>query len=297
MKTFLRTLIGVSLCQTVLAMAASPEAHTCDIAQSDASTRLCLQDELRDSDRTINGLYASLLAASDEAGKARLRERQRKWLHDRNALCQLDDRAANRQRWIQDMTGDAAKMTCVITQTRLRISELQAPQGESLASQAIGAAPQKDPYVTAYDNHRVTVHTNGKWYFEVTVNRDAVAQIFPTDIMVGVSDKEHFSGTAENVSQGTESPGLVRLGIAVDLDNGKLYTSRNGDWGVDVPGSNRGTDIKLGRAYYSAILVSAKSHNQQYFDGGAITPNFGGDKPMVYAMPPGYLGWRDAAPN
>jgi len=154
-------------------------------------------------------------------------------------------------------------------------------------------ASDPNPYVTAFDKRAATVHSAGKWYFELTVDRQKVAAIYPTDLFFGVSDKEHFTGASENVTPEGDNSKTVRIGIAVDLDIAKLYVRRDGAWTGGYPGSDGGSNLKAGQSYYAALMVAAKSHNQEYIDRGAIVPNYGGGTPMAFPLPQGYLSWRD----
>jgi hypothetical protein len=176
----------------------------------------------------------------------------------------------------------------------------RAPLTPSTSPPPAAASPvpvaASDPYVTAFDKRAATVHSTGKWYFELTVDRRKVSDIYPTHLLFGVSDKEHFTGASENVTPESDNSKTARIGIAVDLDNGKLYVRREGAWTDGPPGSNRGSDLRPGRNYYATLMVAAKSHNQEYLDRGALIPNYGGGTPMAFAPPSGYLAWRDTPP-
>jgi hypothetical protein len=62
--------------------------------------------------------------------------------------------------------------------------------------------------------------------------------------------------------------------FAVDLDNGKFYSSRNGTWVSGVPDSNVEDDLKLGRNY-SAAIVSSADTLAPYLEQKAIIPSLG----------------------
>jgi hypothetical protein len=80
----------------------------------------------------------------------------------------------------------------------------------------------------AYGGRKPTIHSPGKWYFEFTLNRKAISQISPTLVVMGVSDKQQISGTMVNVTGRETDDSPLRVGVAADLDHGKIYTSRNG---------------------------------------------------------------------
>src|ERR1039457_1427183 len=278
-------------------------AEKCDLSKLDAGTIDCMKSELRTLDRAINDLYGSLVAARDAAGKKQLRQQQRDWLSHRDSLCHLGSAYEDRESWLRDLSSDNAKMVCVVTLTRLRVAALSALQSreqtsaqtsQAPAAAAVAASRPGPQYDVAYDKRAATVHSTGKWYFEIVVNRGVISTIFPTNVLIGLSDKEQFTGTSENISGASPSGESVNVGIAADLDNGKLYVRRNGAWQGGEPGSNRGNDVKLGRAYYSVIIISAKEHNSEYYERGGIVPNFGGARAMTYALPDGYVAWRDS---
>jgi hypothetical protein len=170
------------------------------------------------------------------------------------------------------------------------------PTQPPAASASQRPASDADPYVTAFDNRVATVHSTGRWYFELAIDREKVVDIYPTEVLFGVSDKERFTGTSEKVTAERNNLRTVEIGIAVDLDNSKLYVRRDGIWMTGMPGSNRGSDLKSGRNYYAALMVASKPHYQEYLDRGAIIPNYGGIQPTAFLAPPGYLVWREPPP-
>ena len=152
------------------------------------------------------------------------------------------------------------------------------------------AEPQR-----AYDGKRATPHFKGKWYYELRVDYARALAIEPTLVIAGAMADGQMTGSMLAVRSGDANRSPDVMGVAIDLDEGKLYTSMNGDWGANIPGSNHGADLKLGRSYGAAFLTGSERHNE-YLAAGAIQPNFG-DAPMTYALPAGYRPWRSAAPN
>ncbi len=73
------------------------------------------------------------------------------------------------------------------------------------------------------------------------------------------------------------------IGLAIDLDNGKLYYSHNGGWMIGEPQNlQRGITLKRNLAYRAALQVG---HNV-YFN-----VNFG-TKPFRYPIPKGYKAYN-----
>ena len=293
----MRLLLGLA-CIVMSAIWSPAFALQCDSPTGDREVANCLGIELIDSDKKINEIYKALITSKTEEQKHDLKVAQRTWLKKRDLECKLDSKEHNRDKWLSSILQDYAKTTCVVRFTRGRISELEAMQaGMVIPKQKPNptldapSAKQLPGNETAYDGHKTTFHSNGKWYFEVTVNFGDVVKIAPMVLTVGVQNVTSFSGTIINIRSMDSNAEAARIGIAADLDNGKLYISRNGVWTNGDPGSNQGLDLKLGQEYAGGLVMSADSPFP-YFLHKAIIPNFGGDQPMAYALPVGYSPWR-----
>ncbi|WP_029920452.1 lysozyme inhibitor LprI family protein [Nevskia soli] len=254
----------------------------CSSGSSPAEVRACFAEELKSSDGRLNAIYSQLMSSSPAQAKESLKHDERDWIKQRDEVCHLDP-ASDRDAWLNGILADQTKTICVVDITRSRIATLEKIQAPP--------AGERDPYKEAFDRKPPTTHASGKWYFEVTIDPAMIAQISPTTFAVGLSDKSNLTGTMENISAEDIGKQRILFGIAADLDNGKLYLRKNGEWIRGLPGSNQGQDLKLGRDYYAVFMVSAKKANQQYLDSGAIRPNYG-DQPPTEALPDGYLPWR-----
>jgi uncharacterized protein YecT (DUF1311 family) len=285
--------------------AGGAHAGECDDPKSSEQIAQCLGMELRESDARINASYKELMGKLGDSDKTDLRQAQRAWIRERDSVCQLDTRESNRERWYQALLKDYAKTVCITRYTRRRTAELDnmlakpaPPEGNAAAS---GKPPAPVPPVdrsdseVAFDKRPATVHTSGKWYFEMTVNYSEAVKIEPCVLSVGVTDKQQFIGLLDNIRPKHADKDIMRYGFAIDLDNGKLYISKNGEWTQGAPGSNLGQDLKLGRTYYASFMSSADSV-APYLEHKAFAPNFG-DKPMTYALPAGYSPWRNNTAN
>jgi uncharacterized protein YecT (DUF1311 family) len=298
----MRLLISL-VCLTTCTFMSSAFALQCDSPNGDQEVAGCLGVELIDSDKKINDIYKALMATKSEEQRNDLRIAQRAWLKKRDVECNLDSKEHNRDKWLSIILQDYAKTTCVVRFTRGRISELEHMQSGVVAPKQKPEQPaeasgnkQLPGNPTAYDGRKATFHSNGKWYFEVTINPEEIVKIAPMVLSIGVSNVDSFSGTIFNIRQRDSVADSVRIGIAADLDNGKLYISRNGVWSNGVPGSNQGLDLKLGKDYAGVLNMSADS-SFPYFFRKAVIPNFGGDTPMAYALPDGYSPWRNQKLN
>ena len=139
-------------------------------------------------------------------------------------------------------------------------------------------------------NTTVSLHKEGKYYFELTINYSEIVKIGPLVLAVGVANDDRMVGRLYNIRNQDAGKAPITIGIATDLDNGKLYISHNGMWIGGVPGSNQGLDIKLGDFYWEKYTASADSL-KPYLESGALAPNVG-NRPFAYAMPAGYQPWR-----
>ena len=244
-------------------------ADECDEPKSSEKIAQCLGKDLRESDGKINSSYNEVMGKLNEGEKANFRRAQRTWIKDRDAVCQLDSKESNRERWYQALLKDYVRTVCVTRYTRQRTTELQSLLARlssphiGLSPKAGSAAPASPEASTnpgvAYDDKPVTVHASGKWYFELTINYGEAIRIEPCVVTVGVWDRQKFSGILDNIRPRDGNKDALRYGFAVDLDNGKLYVSHNGAWVHGEPGSNLGQDLQLGRDYYATYVTSADS--------------------------------------
>jgi uncharacterized protein YecT (DUF1311 family) len=267
-------------------------AHECDDPKSTEAAAACVSIELKASDRLINKLYQEAMTARDTAGKQALRLEQRQWLTERNRRCRLDIAEPDREKWYVMLLKDYAKTACVVGDTRSRISALQAMRtgGASTKPPAPAAARINEKTIPGPDGkpRAPTLHSEGKWYFELTVNRAAVAALQPTMVVAGFVDPEYsMIGTMINVR--ANDLGIVHMGCAIDLDHGMVYFRQNGSWDGKEPGSNRGGEVKLGRWYKASFTTSADM--DQLTATGALVANFG-DLPFTFPLPAGYRSWR-----
>ena len=290
----------------LLLLLLSPIAYAhCDNPWDDQERAACLSADLRQSDAQINKTYEELLATFNETGKAKLRYEQLAWLKKRDKVCQLDSHEKNREKWFQNLLEDHQKAVCVVRMTILRQRELK-PTHPSLASVDPMKLPMKSSGLVksaavmpmslqsdAYDVFGRLPRITGKWYLEVRLDVAQIARFAETALFVGVKSNDSGSiGKLLRIRNKDSSAEPQVLGIAVDLDNGKLYIRENGAWPRGEPGSSGGLDIKLGRNYTAIIssstLLSAPLRNN------FIDINFG-EHAFTYALPDGYSPYQ--APN
>lgn len=265
------------------ALSAPALAADCNDPQTSTDVAACLEQELRESDRSINEVYQELRGKLDEKGKLRLRDEQRAWLRKRDAACGLDTKESDRERWLRAILKDYKKTVCVVRFTRARVSQLD----EMLAASSVPADDKAQDALAdnaRYELRSPNTHQTGKWYFEVRVDVGDVARTAETALWVGVDSDGGGMGNLINVRRNDAGKPPLTYGMAVDLADGKLYGRTDGTWHA-VPGSAQGLDIKLGRACRAEITSSAEM--TALLDRKLIEVNFG-DRPFAYALPDGY---------
>jgi uncharacterized protein YecT (DUF1311 family) len=284
-------LFGISLLIATPAIAGS-----CDAPQTNTEIAACLQTELRDSDLKINQTYQALMRQLDEAKKLDLRTEQRAWLKQRDTACQLDSKESDRERWMQAILKDYTKTVCVVRFTRSRVAELDrmlasraAPASAPAPAPAPTPAPTTRPTLEDNDLYEVNAsirHSRGKWYCEFQINIGEIARTAETTLAIGfVNPGGGMAGRLVNIRRRDREMPIARLGLALDVDDGKVYSRANGNWIGGAPGSAQGLDVKLGREY-GARVVSSVAMNE-LVDKQLIQINFG-EKPFAYPMPSGY---------
>jgi hypothetical protein len=142
--------------------------------------------------------------------------------------------------------------------------------------------------------------STGKWYFESTINT-----VDSTYMSIGVSNYilgantgfsygsqwiYHSDGNKVNsanpadtgTSYGNTYTTNDIIGVAVDMDNGKIWFSKNGTWqasGDPVAGTNA--------AYTNLTSTTVYPFTYQWTAGSQQSPNFG-QRPFTYTPPTGF---------
>jgi uncharacterized protein YecT (DUF1311 family) len=283
-----RTLIA-ALLLSLAPLAA--HAADCDAAATDTERAECIGQELRTADKTINEIYQTLRAARDDAGKSALRSEQIKWLKLRDQTCQSASKETDREKWFENLLTDFGKTVCVVRFTDQRVAELKAQQTAAATPASAGAVPAATPAGPAssepdvYDLIASRRPATGKYYFEATLDIGALAKTSESTIFVGVQGVgSNSTGTLLTVRKRNAGEATKSIGIAIDLDIGKLYIRTNGTW-ESQPGSANALDLKLGRAYVAKLSSSVSVTG---LPASLIDVNFG-EKPFAYALPDGYV--------
>ena len=139
--------------------------------------------------------------------------------------------------------------------------------------------------------------SSGKWYWELYFLYDpgdycdlgAGRSTVPLDGLVGGSsygwsyrnwDGHKSNGTVDS-AYGSAFSSDVIIGVALDMDNGRIYFSRNGTW------QNSG-DPAAGTGYaYDGLSGTIYAMLAMYTDGSMMLANFGASA-FSYTVPSGY---------
>jgi uncharacterized protein YecT (DUF1311 family) len=267
----------------------------CDNPKTDAVRAECIKTELKGSDSTINRTYSELMKSLSPDDRIALRNEQRAWLKTRDQQCRITWSKGDREAWFQDLLKDYQKTVCVVRLTNERVAALESYQKANKVAPASQSASYLGDGELIYDLQSNQPKTSGKWYFEIKVDGAAIQKIAEVTLFIGVAQSERAEGAANENGQATGSFVMIRrnnknpdsgtLGFALDLDNGKLYTSQDGAWEGGAPGTAGGVDILKGRTY-KAYLNSSSAINP-FLKVHALELNYG-DRGFVYHLPDGY---------
>lgn len=267
----------------------------CTNPKTDAVRAECIKTELKGSDSTINRTYVELMKSLSPEDRIALRNEQRAWLKTRDQECGITWSKGDREAWFADLLKDYQKTVCVVRLTNTRVAALAAYQQANRVAPAAPSALSTGADTLVYDLHSNEPKTSGKWYFEVKVDGPAIQKMTEVTLFIGVAQSSPANGAANEdgqasgsfvmIRRNTKEPDSGTLGFALDLDNGKLYTSEDGAWEGGAPGTAGGIDILKGRTY-KAYLTSSTAVNP-FLKVHALELNYG-DRGFVYHLPDGY---------
>ncbi|HYA63016.1 MAG TPA: lysozyme inhibitor LprI family protein [Candidatus Sulfotelmatobacter sp.] len=266
----------------------------CDNPKTSEQRAQCVGDELRGADRTINRVYGDLMKSLSPEDRMTLRDEQRAWIKNRDLTCGLTWSKGDREAWLTDLLRDYQKTVCVVRLTNDRVQALYNYQKANAVAPAAAPSAPSDS-TPLYDLFTREPKTSGKWYFEVKVDEPAIqklaeatfsAGVFQAVAAAGASNERGGSyGSLITVRRVDKVVEIYTLGFAVDLDNGKLYISKNGSWFVGVPGSSGGIDLLRGRAYKGQFSSSVSIY--PFLNARTLDVNFG-ERAFAYHLPDGY---------
>jgi len=287
------------LALTAAGLAGQVTTAECEMAASDIQRSRCLLRELESADDRINASYATARGPLAPTDRLALRDAQRAWIKHRDAVCRLTAEPATRGAWLAELAQDYAKTVCVVRFSNERARELErriaAPPSAAPVMGPRPVAPSAAPLASAasaahiggnvYDLVARTPRSTGKWYFESEVNIGDLARESERALFVGVRTQSQSIGTLLTLHKRDVGRDALNIGVAVDLDAGKLYIRENGKWRGGGPGESGGQDLKLGRPYQG--WISSSTALDQAIQRHSLDTNFG-QRAFVYAVPDGY---------
>ncbi|MGB9467553.1 MAG: lysozyme inhibitor LprI family protein [Candidatus Acidiferrum sp.] len=292
----LHLLVRCVIIATFVILTASVTRAQCDNPKTDAARAECIKTELKGSDSTINRTYGELMKSLSPDDRTALRNEQRAWLKTRDQTCGITWSKGDREAWFADLLKDYQKTVCVVRLTNARFQALGNYQRtNSVAPSVEPASAAASDGELVYDLESREPKTKGKWYFEVKIDGAAIQKLAEVTFFIGVEQSAPEQGATNENGQATGSFVMIRrnnktpdsgtLGFAVDLDNGKLYTSQDGAWSGGGPGTAGGLDLLRGRTY-KAYLSSSSAVNP-FLKAHALELNYG-DRAFLYHAPDGY---------
>jgi uncharacterized protein YecT (DUF1311 family) len=278
------------------ALLPSAYAAECDQPRTSDAVAHCLGGELRSADAKINESYQALMRQLSEPARTELRSEQRAWIKERDAVCNLSGREADREQWYKALLTDYRKTVCVTRYTRMRTAELDqmvanltaAPRPtQARTDEPKNAQPPRRQGKEAYQIVSQVARDKGRWYFEVLLKAGEIANFSPTAVWMGCGEGKTNTGAGGLVQIRASDGGraTARMGFALDLEDGKLYAHQDGEWVNGEPGSSKGLDVKLARPYRCGIDSTALV--APMVENAMLQVNFG-ERSFAYPMPNGY---------
>ena len=237
-------------------------AGPCDQPQSEAAVSQCLAIELQNVYAKLSMAYRNRIATATTMQEAEFRDGESAWEKRRNAKCEVDIQGPDVSAWLRTVAENPRKVTCVIRETREHLKLLEKSPARPVESSS-AKAPASKPVTASADFIWISpvTRSSGKWYFEVTLDKRGIARTqegiggdWPTAIWIGCTDAKagYDIGTLIQIRSGSEQASET-LGFALDLERGKLYLSRNGNWQYGAPGGSGGKAIRQGLAYVCGL--------------------------------------------
>lgn len=291
--------LAVALC---LGLAAPAWAADCSGNPSGDEAKACLADELRAATARIDAAYKILLDNTNASERANLEADQWDWRLQRDDTCGLPNSdKADLDKLIQTALADEKKTACLVRFTFGRVATLndmvKAKAPDKLAG--LPAAPASPPpvghhtetpspeFVAQHDGYGLLSTTGqraGKFYFEIWIDRDAIAKRGDVLLHSGYySTQNDTIFRATNIRRGAKDKGPITIGWAIDLQKGYAYVRQNGEWRVE-PGSDEGAVAKMDREWRAGLRSSVELFD--LIKSGLIRLNL--DGPFEYPPPSGY---------
>jgi len=250
---------------------------------------ICARTNLVRSDQDLNSAYKWLVGNLAPAEVLKLKSDQNAWIRERNNVCKLSSNDTRDKNWLSKIFKSPTKSKCVMRYSNARVIELNSMIEKQKSIISIARHPPQD-----YIHYSEVTHEHGLWYFEVLVNAGEIAQATPVDVTSSCrpsnpNDYLPSVGFHTTYKPTVNVTGENLIGLAIDLNKGKLYSSMNGIWQHGKPGSSDGLDILLGRPWGCGIQTNETV--EDLLKRKFIEVNFG-ERPFTYELPAGYKPFR-----
>lgn len=262
----------------------------CSKAGNFVEKTICSDQELLRLDRHLDEYYTAL-TASTPVSSAALRREQRQWL-----------------RMMRDPCTNAV---CLRSAYQYRIANLSLrfpstpPMDDKLSAAGIVLSNKPAVPDSTYEAKSAGSHRGGRWYFEVMVDSRLLPDQTEASLVIGVvrAGGTSVSGSVFNIRptnlavRAPDGSGILIvggrsldsalsvsvIGIAADLDLGKVYVSTNGDWegGPPQPRWEGSKTVGKDESEYQAAVLSSRDI-RPLIESGALKVNFGSD---AFSMP------------
>jgi len=296
-------------------------------ARDEAARRRCRVDDARLVDVRLNTRFAELKQALQPSEVADLIASQRQWLRGRDATCQLNTKLRQREDWYEHVAAFDSRAGCVRRITESRIAELNpiryridlqtavvrvTPQPSELTFTSGVVSPADATASTDFLLQSARSHRVGKHYFEIVIDEARAGRIVTT-VDARISNGQRWNGTIREIrsrdwvlrtgpdstrpttgeNRGAASVPKQVVGLAVDLDSGRIYVHRDGKWFANAsPDSAQGSEFKREGSFTAEVKTGVRVAELE--DTWILSVNFG-HKPFEYKLPAGYRGfdWPD----
>ena len=251
-----------------------------------------MSSHVQRSEAMIAKLYAQVLARVDAAQHKSLIAEHQNWFAQRNRTCKPPTG------WIRpdglaipDMpppwrTDNLLLTLCLENRADARIQALKKQLDADIA-QAVTAP------LGLSDMRSKKAHHSGRHYVEIVFEPSALPATFDTTLGVSIGSSG-FQGVLEQMLRHT--PTTIRprpqrvIGLAIDLDAGRLYPRQDDVWTHGEPTSGRGIELQQIHSTSVSIGTSRTGGLGDALQSNAMRINFG-DRPFRLAPPAGYTGF------
>lgn len=266
----------------------------------DKAAVACLSQDLHTEIAELTQQYQSLMQLLPESAQKLLKENQQAWIKKRDSACLLDSRKLGQDAWLGKLERSDDLMLCAMKYVRNRSGQLDqwasdvktgdiGSVSKQMSLTASDWALHPNDHDAEYQMLTKNSHKRGLWYLEATINGDAISKLTgkkSTALEIMCVDPAQKKGNGWLAYSGeSDFHESTVIGIALDLNRGKIYVGQNGAWLNGMPGKSGGGDVLLGGDFVCGIHSMLPIEDLVNKD--IININFG-ENHFVYDAPKGY---------